>query len=433
MTEGIANPRSLSEAEKQRVKDELLTITKFLNDAKNASRTQSKLVPLLNFLVGKSISQEVQKRSQIAVEFNINAADEFKVSQDVGRLRHKLREYNSDRTPDVELWIPKKQYGVIFKFADRRPKVQSAVPQKAQLPDVPITRGGQGPPDTAAAREREFLTAQGSLQLEKFPSKAAVILVDWESSCRRECKWQTELQGVTAGCKEVPLATVILNAQEQDAQELLQLRTRHQILIFNWDSINGDDRFGSGEALKWVRHNRKVLLNWVAQGGILIVEGQCKLYVPCQRSYNALFGHKEVGVSPRPNKKRGLAHELTGWNCIVTAGPGKKKLLGRIKSVVGSTEEREKWFSEGAASMVESGRYPMPFYRGWFTEIRGRACKWVPLIKTNDKHSSGDAVLLGGRYKEGVIFLSTLLLAGKPKPPLIEALIKLGSNASAWS
>jgi hypothetical protein len=56
----------------------------------------------------------------------------------------------------------------------------------------------------------------------------------------------------------------------------------YDVLIVNWDAINGDPSFGSDSALRWSEHRHPEVRWWVSIGGILIIEGQARLSVPTQ-------------------------------------------------------------------------------------------------------------------------------------------------------
>src|SRR2546423_3721255 len=103
---------SLSEADKQRIASVLTSVVDFLNSTKPDARSEpSKLASLLRFLVERSISQQPPKRIEIASHFQ---TDEVRVSQDVGRLRNKLLEFNDVRKPEVRFSIPKSGYELQF-------------------------------------------------------------------------------------------------------------------------------------------------------------------------------------------------------------------------------------------------------------------------------------------------------------------------------
>lgn len=55
---------------------------------------------------------------------------------------------------------------------------------------------------------------------------------------------------------------------------LINLLPQADLLILNWDVLNGDPSFGGDVALCWLEHYQYVIRSWVYDGGILIIEGQ---------------------------------------------------------------------------------------------------------------------------------------------------------------
>jgi len=245
--------------------------------------------------------------------------------------------------------------------------------------------------------------------------RAAIVVVDW-ARCARANLWKEELQNLSpshvdfAKCTWLPLA---------DSPVLRHDLRDRQVLIFNFDSINGDPACGSDFALNWVQLHHKSLLRWVTKGGILILEGQAMLSVPTQASYDALFGHREMRVSRPSEGTQALEWKRTGPNCRVTANARKLNLLNEFDKFACKPGLSLASRFPGLASDIvgddehDKGSWSI-LYRGWFSRIPilTRQHRWTPLIETDQSHSTNHPVLVGTQIGEGVIFLSTMFLAG---------------------
>lgn len=208
-------------------------------------------------------------------------------------------------------------------------------------------------------------------------------------------------------------------------------------MILNFDCINGDPAFGSDIALDWFRYRYPELLKWVTDGGILIVEGQAMLAVPTQASYDALFGDQELRVS-RPSVKPipGLEFERTGGECRITRQACKYGLFAKYGLCSGPGELRctvnrtiADFFPGNARFMLSAANDAFEWkllYRGWF-RVRTPWCRfrWIPLIVTNRKKFGFDhPVLLAAGHGRGVMFVSTMWLAGTGQTPIIRSLLE---------
>jgi hypothetical protein len=267
--------------------------------------------------------------------------------------------------------------------------------------------------------------------------KAAVVVIDWKT-CYRANLWKEEFKNLNRDlidcdkCVEVCLV---------DSPALLyELETR-QILIFNFDSINGDPAFGSDFALRWLQIHHLRLLRWVEQGGTLIIDGQTRQSIPTQESYDALFGHRELAVSGlgdgAPFGRAALDQSRTGDSCKVTAKAFS--LFNGLDSIRMQTPLAVETLFPGSARFViydnaDEPKAVAPLFRGWFTRIPvlTQRLNWMPLVETAYSHVSNHPVLMGARVKKGAVFLSTMILAGTGQARLIEQLIRLGDQHSAF-
>jgi hypothetical protein len=283
-----------------------------------------------------------------------------------------------------------------------------------------------------------------SVQTMGAKPKKVVVVADWKR-CTRAVHWQDELTTLNPDVIDeflvFPLADSLAPITPEATQSvapitpvsLLQALATRQVLVLNFDSINGDPGFGSDIALDWFRHRYPELLHWVAQGGILIVEGQTMLSVPTQASYDALFGHRELRVSgPSEKLVPGVEWRKIGGDCKITSKARKYKLFEDIKpgshTITCPRDLTLDYFFPGNAKLMLSSASALPswrlLYRGWFSKLPvfRRQFRWVPLIETAHRRFN-QAVLKGARHGKGVMFVSTMFLAGTAQTKLIRDLL----------
>lgn len=225
-----------------------------------------------------------------------------------------------------------------------------------------------------------------------------------------------------------------------------RIRSNHelhqcQVLIINWDAMNGDPDFGSDINLRWLRHRRPELLEWVAQGNILIVEGQATLSVPSQRSYDAVLGEGELRVCGSKNQSytANQASRSGGqWKLTKTAGESPR--LGNVFVAASPKREYRDMFPPCASRFLALFGTDLSWamvYRGWFSRqsrvLRKPRWDWVDIAVTDRPDKSllrpNHAILKAAKHGSGIIFVSTMLLAGGNQVHLIKALLGFQNRA----
>jgi hypothetical protein len=219
-------------------------------------------------------------------------------------------------------------------------------------------------------------------------------------------------------------------------QTTLEAIREAKVVIINWDAANGDPDFGADAAQHWLRHRRSNLLDWVCDGGILIVEGQANLGVPSQEAYDALFGTDEVQVcGPEDPMVPRLQTRRVGVQCQLTRAALTSSLFRSLPEHVGIAGNRS--YNDMFAS-DEAGRLVAPFlregawpllYRGWFRRrpFKRQRLGWVPLVKSKGRRFNHPTLLVA-RAGAGAIFVSTMLLASSDCFGLIRAMINARGN-----
>lgn len=218
------------------------------------------------------------------------------------------------------------------------------------------------------------------------------------------------------------------------------------IVIFNWDVLNGDPMFGADVTARWTSHYRSNLLEWVYGGGVLVVEGQANRSIAVQRAYDAILGDHEVRTSGEEDPLRAgiQVHKdavRTGVCCRITR---QAKASGLFQGTIRKPEyeSAERTFSdyfprsnpEHDPALQPGLKHPEPtvLWRGWFRGrwLRRRRFSWVPLLRT-DRGFVTRPTLLVTRHGQGAIFVGTMHLAlGQRLPLLLTALVRAQRDKS---
>lgn len=210
----------------------------------------------------------------------------------------------------------------------------------------------------------------------------------------------------------------------------LERLQEQQVLIINWDAINGDPEFGADYALYWFENHWAQIAMWIAdKGGVLLLEGQAVLSVPVQRSYDALLGHGDLVVSGAEDPLD-VRKQRVGDRCRMTK-QARSSVFSRLLDLRPTTTVTYSDLFPGPAarainpSFLGGANWNL-LYRGWFRwdPLRRRRLDWVPLIRTADRRINHDTMRVA-RYGYGAIFSSTMFLAGSGQVALVEAILRV--------
>jgi hypothetical protein len=211
--------------------------------------------------------------------------------------------------------------------------------------------------------------------------------------------------------------------------ELIERGT--DVLIVNWDAINGDPDFGGDVALRWFEHRRDAVRRWVKEGGMLIVEGQAAQGVPHDRYYSAILGDGEVRLSgpedPLDPDAERVRMRGDARMTRITQQSDQFKVLDLIEPRGGLRFERL-FPKKHAGRLVPDYLRGMDMdgllYRGWFKRNfrRGRL-SWVPYVRRAKRWPTNFSVMLTAKCNKGVIFVTTMLLSATGQTQLIQAML----------
>lgn len=226
-----------------------------------------------------------------------------------------------------------------------------------------------------------------------------------------------------------------LKWQSRTTLELLQ---DAEVLIVNWDSINGDPDFGAHITCDWCAHRRNNILGWVFDGGVLLIEGQANLGIPAQSAYDSILGFSELSTCGAEDPLNPIKQELRVGKSVKLSRQAKNsrlfELLPRVLSVQGGANHDD-MFPRGTAGrlvarFLRRGQWPL-LYRGWFQPhpFRRTRFHWIPLVKTEGR-SFNHPTLMVAQYGTGAIFASTMLLASSNQPGLVEAILETHNHTN---
>jgi hypothetical protein len=128
-----------------------------------------------------------------------------------------------------------------------------------------------------------------------------VVLVDGRRpSRRRTCFWKDVLARSDHDLRnraKVKLLSISdeLRKRRNPATNLFSPE-KTDVIIINWDAMNGDPVYGSDRCYEFLEHYRPDMLEWLFQGGLLLVESQ-------GASWSAAQGPYDCFVSMFPGSK----------------------------------------------------------------------------------------------------------------------------------
>ena len=214
------------------------------------------------------------------------------------------------------------------------------------------------------------------------------------------------------------------------------------ILIINWDAVNGDPDFGGDVALRWFEHQQIAVRKWLNAGGLLILDGQAVGGVPHDRFYAAVLGEGEVRLSGRedprdPDRERA---RMSG-NCRVTRVAQQARRFNGLEHV---NPRQDRTFDELYPPQAVGKLVPRYLteidmkellYRGWFRRRNpSTSMRWTPYVRRDERWPRNFPTLLAAKCgdlkgkEEGLVFASTMMLAATGQEPLIRAM--LGAHGS---
>lgn len=220
----------------------------------------------------------------------------------------------------------------------------------------------------------------------------------------------------------------------------LLVRNLHdtQVLVLNWDVVNGDPDFGADWARDWVDTRRPEILEWVRhRGGILVCEGQAAYSVPVQAAYDAVVGRREVRVCGPEDPDRPQAQDRRmGTEAYVTKRFRSVDQFAHLENLRPAEEapRYEQMFPGLGATLLASFLRMTDWdtlYRGWFatTPLARPRFPWVVAVRAR-RRGRDHPIVKAARHGRGVIFLTTMSLAAVRQYRLVEAMLDMRGRSS---
>ncbi len=262
-----------------------------------------------------------------------------------------------------------------------------------------------------------------------------LILADW-TRCSRGLIWpdflkklavSTECDVLRLGDQQAGLGTL----WSRHSKYFIERLQNYDVLVLNWDVVNGDPEFGADYALRWFEAHWTQVTTWVfEQGGILLVEGQAVLSIPSQRSYDAIVGASELPVSGAEDDPFDLTRQRVGRECRMTE-QARASAFSRLLDLRPMRPVKQVDLFPGRAgrtltpSFLGGADWDI-LYRGWFRRSVGRSHRygWVGLIRTSGRRFNHDTMRVA-KYGRGAIFASTMFLASSGQVALVEAIFRM--------
>ncbi len=271
------------------------------------------------------------------------------------------------------------------------------------------------------------------------------VIADW-SLCSRGNHWHELFEHNRLNnheCIERRIADSVVPRDDETktaaGYSFLEELNDLDVVIVNWDAVNGDPEFGADFTFRWFEHHRGEVLLWVKGGGLLIIEGQAILGVPSQRAYDALLGAGEVAVCGPEDELEPRAQEARfGSECyIASAAKAPHAFASAMDKLTPRRQVTHEDMFPGMAAPRVAGFLAQEqwnlLYRGWFRRSLRRRSRltWMPAIVTKRKGGRTHPTCLIARHGKGGIIATTMFLASSGQERLVEALLSCHGNVDA--
>ena len=240
------------------------------------------------------------------------------------------------------------------------------------------------------------------------------ILIDSSNARqRRKCFWPQALQewqkpgalGSRLVWQEVALQEVVAQGKHLDLRQ-------YDVVVVNWDLLNGDPVFLSDRSQLIARHYATDLRHFVRRGGLAIVECQAVMWSPCQPAYDCIITAAGLpGLRVVDSSSVGFGFSVRPEKRLLGHHPFLPEALGQlVRPVESEWSLRGDWFPESSVSMrvlqeFEGTRNRM--YSGAFARTRKR--EWLPLLFAEDGRHP--VACLYHERDEGAYLATTMYLA----------------------
>lgn len=203
-----------------------------------------------------------------------------------------------------------------------------------------------------------------------------------------------------------------------------------QILIINWDSINGDPVYGSDRTHQFFKHYMHSLYTWVQKGGIVIVECQSSQWKLIKEAYQIF--DESIQVTDEIKKYRKIAY------IDETIREFHPILLGIDRQIEpDAIFDQKLWFPRTSTNVSAQAKQNLTQNRklsvGWFT---GYSDQWTPILYSDTE--SEKPVMLCKILSNidgtniGAFILTTMYLGTLGEHPLISNILNLSNKLDLY-
>jgi hypothetical protein len=283
-----------------------------------------------------------------------------------------------------------------------------------------------------------------ALEVLMAKSLRVLVVIDREDRHRGE-HWGTVLDEVRARGLIDPVVTLWpladrIRAPLSADRVFWEQLSETDVLVINWDAVNGDPDFGADIALRWFEVRWPAVRSWLNNGGLLILEGQALLGVPYERAYASVLGPREVRVSgvEDPRVPEAQAKRMRGDSQMTRAA---KRVRGfenlDVLTPLPNLTFDDLFPPQTAGRLLAPSIRRLSFgdmlYRGWFRRRTSRSTlPWVPYARRAKRWPLNYSTLLGAKCaQKGIAFASTILLSATRQVALVEALLLTHGNVAA--
>lgn len=258
-----------------------------------------------------------------------------------------------------------------------------------------------------------------------------VIVVDRNRSwLRRRSFWMKALQRGRLGWLVQVRTLSISDELSRNRNPARKLLTRTDVVILNWDVINGDPAYGADRAQSFLRHYRPDLLEWIRAGGLLLVEAQGAAWHATQEPYDCvttMFRDSHARVCSVEH----FGNEVTVENKHKNHPVVKGLTDADLKLPQGGSWQTKSWFPKRLGYTYLGGIQHVTWqhlYRGWFDEWSD---DWTPLLVT--RLQPPKPVMLartvkppaGSADQGGMCVITTMYIASSALHRLVTNLVEL--------
>lgn len=208
---------------------------------------------------------------------------------------------------------------------------------------------------------------------------------------------------------------------------------KYDIIIFNWNSLNGDPQFNADKTLHLVKgFQQEEISTWVGNRNILMVEAQTRFGKLSQEAYDAILGDNELKV--------GGTKKSYGVSVICNKKYQNHPIIKNLKFVL---ESKGTYFNKSAyPSNLNAERYKIDtpsdkIHVGYFELKDYKRSSWKPLLLSKDRKNRKPTMLIKyqmgkERKKCGAYIVTSMFLASSDQKKLIESIIRFSTEVNRY-